>query len=207
MAQDTKDLRLSCRLNSQMLTFDLNEKEFLPEAVLTEEVNISCIQKELTAVLGYISVNIWDTQLPKRVHDKARKVFAILALMSKLEAIKDLDREGLTDDDLPLERKAPNILVSPSSGKKFEKFARYPGSDRLFVSSQWQVLAPVLDATGRHELLDKACALPIIIDNSSTAKRGGGSSIFRGTIHEAHCVGIEVSIQPFHIVFRLTNAS
>jgi len=186
-AQESSNERLCDQLNSKIITWQLNDKHFLPEDCLRDLVNVSSIKAELSATQGWFNFPVaWNSQLPTRVYDKAQKVFAILALISKVEMMKDLDQEGLTDDSLPLDRKKPNILVSRSTGKEFKTFARYSGCDRLFTDYQWQVLAPVLDLSGRDILLDKNCALPIVIAEDVPVKKGGGSSIFTGIIHKAH---------------------
>jgi hypothetical protein len=193
---DNSTMRLCDQLNSALLTCKINNRMFLPENCLKVLVNVSSIRAELKAELG---CQMWfNPQLAEKVYKKASKVFAILVMISQVGAMKDLHQEGLTDEHLPLRRRElePNVLESPSSGKGFKSFARYAGSARLFDEMQWQVQAPVLDMSGKHVTLDEKCALPIVVVEDELAKEGGSSSIFKGTLHEAHCEGLEVSTLP-----------
>jgi hypothetical protein len=194
---DSSTTRLCNRLMSASLTCKINNEEFLPENCLRELVNVSSIQAELKAEIRY-PLWIFNSQLKlaSRTYEKASKVFAILAMISQVKVMKDLDQEGLTDENLPLYRKEPDILVSRSSGKEFKAFARYAGSGRLFEKMQWRVLAPMLDMSGKHVNLDPKCALPIIVVEDVPAKDGGSSLIFKGILHRAHFEGLEVSTCP-----------
>jgi hypothetical protein len=184
-----------------MIICKVNNNSFLPENCLRNLVTVSRIKEELWAELGYIQL-LFNSQLAERVYEKAPKVFAILSLMCHVKAIKDVDQEGLTDEHLPLgwDQMQPGILVSLSSGKTFKSLGRYAaGAPMLFDEKQWQVQAPVLDMSGKHAkhlILNEKCALPIVAPDDEEAKSGGGSAILKGTIHEAHCEGLEVCTGP-----------
>ena len=175
---------LECPLESQ--------KKFLPLNDLNEKITRDSIKRELPPMTQRFNCN-----LPDKVLQHAKKVFAILVLMGEPRYIKDLLQEGLKDEHLPLQSKRgdnPNVLVSVH-GTTFKSFDTWKNEARVgeFLEKQWLVLAPVLDPTGKHIILDTKCALPFQCIDQKT-DRGALSIVYKGTVHPAHQQGFKVSI-------------
>jgi hypothetical protein len=90
---------------------------------------------------------ICQRNLTNKVVGQAKKVFAILVLADNPLAIKELLKEGLTDENLPLSRKgydSSNILVSVCGRKTFRSFDVPKNEAKVtnFLDKQWTVLAP-----------------------------------------------------------------
>jgi hypothetical protein len=134
--------------------------------------------------------------LPKKVVQHAKKIFAILVFIGEPRAIVDLLQEGLTDEHLPLSASPDQHDIAPVSvhGTTFMSFFGWENEGRVaeFLEKQWLVQAPVLDTTGKHIVLDPKCALPFL--DVAEMSVGDSPTVFKGKIHPAHQQGFEVSI-------------
>jgi hypothetical protein len=149
------------RLNTSIVECSLCSypKLLLPD-VIDDEITAKNVKfaapSGLRQVLG-ISRNGFVDKVVLQV----KKVFAILVMISKTDAIKPLLNEGLNDSHLPLANGSDNILVS-ANGKTFLSFRLWSSKSRdEFLEKQWWVLAPVVNRRGQHIVLDSKCAMPI----------------------------------------------
>jgi len=185
--QQLKPCLLECPLEGQ--------KKFLPLSDLNDKITRDTIKGQLP----YLSTQMCHRNLPDKILQHAKKVFAILVFMGEPRAIKGLLQEGLTDEHLPLQTKKVNNhnVVESADGKIFKSFDAWGNEARVeeFLEKQWLVQAPVLDPTGKHIVLDSKCALPFkCIDQK--AERGALSIVYKGTLHPAHQEGFKVSTAP-----------
>jgi hypothetical protein len=183
---------LYSQLRSSLLECPLGGQQFLPLNDLDKNITRESVQAELPW-----KERICQRNLTNKVVGQAKKVFAILVLADNPLAIKELLKEGLTDENLPLSRKgydSSNILVSVCGRKTFRSFDVPKNEAKVtnFLDKQWTVLAPVLDTTGKYFILDQKCALPF----SKVEPVGGGhsSTVYQSTSHPAHQHGFKVSV-------------
>lgn len=176
------------RLKPCLLECPLGGQQFLPPNILDETIT----KKSVKAELPWKS-RVFQSGLPGKVSQQAKKVFAILVLIGEPLAIKELLLEGLTDEHLPLSPKGgnnDNILVSVR-GKTFQSFVAWRNDARVadFLEKQWLVQAPVLDTTGKHVILDPKCALPF----PQIKEIGGGdfSIVYKSALHPAYQQGFK----------------
>jgi len=197
-------LPLSYRLDEACVSSSLRDVtlKFLPRNELETLIDIPNITAELRNKLGIFQC-MWNPKLPEQVYNQARKVFAVLVLIEKVEAICELLKEGLTDENLPLRLKKgePGVLESCSAkDPRVWKGIQGGAAARQFEETQWRLLAPVLNITGKHfgtsderfGTSDERIILPIF-DIDKEAIQRGMSPVFRGFLHWAHCAGLEVS--------------
>src|SRR5579871_1983024 len=182
--QQLKECLLECPLEGQ--------KMFLPLSDLNEKITRDSVKGQLPCLETFCHRN-----LPNKILQQAKKVFAILVLMYEPHKIKGLLQDGLTDDQLPLQAKKinNNNVVESVHGKIFKSFNTWRNEARVedFLEKQWLVQAPVFDPTGKHFVLDLKCALPFkCIDQK--AEKGALSIVYKGTLHPAHQEGFKVSI-------------
>ncbi|KAM5377936.1 hypothetical protein ACJZ2D_004840 [Fusarium nematophilum] len=193
LAMDTGTSRLCNQLENASETCGLgaSNRRFIPENRLRDLMTAPRIKEELRIELRW-RFPLLNNQFINGLHSTSPKVFAVLAITRLIKCARGLQREGLGDSHLPLSRMDPgqDILMS-ASGEQFNTFVHHAGSARLFLEKQWQVLAPVLDASGSHIALDENCALPVV-EVDPEGRRGGASSVCKGTIHEAHFNGFKV---------------
>lgn len=184
-------MSLYAELSSHLRICPLGDKSFLPLDSLDETITAESVKAQLSRE----DLQFWSG-LPGEVVQHAKKVFAILVLIDEPRAIKDLLLEGLTDEHLPLFPKGDrndNILVSVR-GKTFQSFVAWPSSARVdaFLEKQWEVQAPVFDATGSNIILNPKCALPF--QSIAEVGRGQFGTVYKGVLHPAHQKGFKVSV-------------
>jgi hypothetical protein len=131
--------------------------------------------------------------LAKKISLVAPKMFAILAYMKKGAEICSLLKDGLSDDDLPLKRKAngkgeyklfrkPEVPIETFehwSDRDVEDFDRY----------QYWMIAPVFEDRGHYELEDSHILpfMPYETTPETEKKHGGSYSVvYVARIHPAH---------------------
>ena len=123
----------------------------------------------------------------------ARRLFAILAFIKQGAEIYSLLKEGVSDEDLPLERKRDGkgeFTLRRMSGIPIETFERWNEYDiEVFDRTQWWMIAPVFENTEHYEL-DDGVILPFIPfkTNPDTERKreGGYSEVYAVRIHPAH---------------------
>jgi hypothetical protein len=146
------------------------------------------------------------SDLPDRVTKEAKRIFAALVLMDKVEAIEGLLDEGLTDEHLPLSRDSGHeALLSRDRVTEFP-FVRWRHASVIdfLRHKQWLFLAPVLKTNGQLIELDEECALPFT--ESSVEGHGVAGIVHRAKIHQAHQRGFEVSA-PLNPTFETLKSS
>jgi hypothetical protein len=186
-------------LSAQLRRFEsaINDKKFVPLDVLESVITEHNIRVELESTAGWLHrLSNWvnPSDVPQRVVENAKKVFATLVLMGKAIAIYDLLEDGLTDDHLPLHRDTQyNHLLSCDSARKFA-FVGWPEHllDIFIEDKQPLFLAPVLPNDGQLIRLDQNCALPFI--NSDSRAVGAGGIVYWAKVHHKHQQGYEVSV-------------
>lgn len=115
------------------------------------------------------------------VLERARRVFAILLVVRKLDALQGLIKEDLEDKSLPL---ADSALTSLEDTKLRAAFSKWDLSTRkLFFEFQWTVIAPIF-VEGCHYKLDDNARLPFI--ETKKIAQGGYGSVHRVKIHRDH---------------------
>lgn len=182
-----KRAQVGCALNV--------EQKFLPLDILEKEIceeNVRCALSKvstLTATLKWLSRSPEDP-LPSRVVEQARKVFAILVIIGEPDAIRDLLAEGLTDDYLPFRLDENGETLTSQNGKTFNSFATSMCEQRRsdFIDRQWIVLAPILNVSGQHTVLDRRYPLPF--EQTKEAGHGLSSTVHKCKLHPAHYNGL-----------------
>ncbi len=160
--------------------------KFLPRSLVDEVITQDIITDKLPA-LDRLYYSYVSDFLPKKVHNQARKVFAVLVLIGHESAIRDLmNKDDIADEDLPLDRDAATgSLTARKTGKIFTSFQSWePARVCAFLEKQWYVLAPVLDPTDTDLKLDPQCPLPI--QNIVPKFQGHGVFVYQGWLHPAH---------------------
>lgn len=139
-----------------------------------------------------------------------KKIFAILALIDKLEAIWDFVAEGIYDVHLPFEKEkaqSPDgsrkgrLDLSRKSGTDgstrilIRAFRRWTGSEVTnFERTQWNVHIPIFflntkkEPKVRHYPLQESVVLPFIEDDEvkQGGKMGGFADVWRVKLHPSH---------------------
>jgi len=187
------------QLDAGAITCGLDDQSsrFLPESVIYEKITKESILANLPFLQRFLSQwSPWTTtpSLADRIHDQARKVFAVLALIAEEEKIETLIyNDNICDQDLPLFTSdlGDSILVSRTSEgivvKEFRSFASWDERRvRDFLERQWLVLAPVLGAESKAIELDPNCPLPI--EKSELRVRTRDVMVHQAWLHPSHRV-------------------
>lgn len=178
-----KRSRVRCSING--------DHEFLPLEVL---------QREVTEDNVRISLRQWSRlpikllplggarHLPRKIMEQAKKVFAILEYIGEPEAMRGLLADGLTDEQLPLHLDEQGTTPISPTGKTFSRFTTM-NEQRIndFIDKQWMVLAPSIDSSGQHVVLDRRCPLPF--EESTTIGHGLTADVHKCKLHSAHYMG------------------
>lgn len=193
------------------------KKGFFPEKQLLELVTEDYTKKELqecfeghesldAATLEGIARTICGTD-PESSHQRLRykKIFTILVLCERPQAILRFVQEGVSDLDLPLNKiespeGSPNIfsLARKDSQTKLQCFRGWTSTAKWrFEEWQWTTLAPFFHHGKRkhikHFILPAQVPLPFNTDSrfgSSDYQRlefeGGFSNVFKVGLHPEH---------------------
>jgi serine/threonine protein kinase len=195
MSRCSRDTSLFARLRKAQVGCTLNgEQKFLPLDILEREITEDNVRGTLSKDSGFTATALKflhlsnDNQLPGRVVDRARRVFAILVLIGEADAIKPLLDDGLTDDQLPLRLDDEGSTPISRSGLALNSFAMMSEQRVIdFVDKQWTVLAPVFDASGQHAELDRRCPLPF--EDTEQTGHESTRAIYKTKLHPAHYFG------------------
>jgi hypothetical protein len=168
-------------VNGALIKCPISRKQFLPLDILQQVITMKAVR----AIPDVCNVN-----QAEQVVRGARKVFAILVLVGREDAISYLLADGLIDEYLPLYRREDGndqILVSRHVGvKAFETFQDWePHQVTYFLEKQWLFQAPVFDATGRHYDIAPECALPIQSQDDQIWSTSF-STVFRCKLRPSH---------------------
>lgn len=181
------------KLLGELIKCPITRQLFLPLHVLEEEITAKTIR-----VNGHVS----NPARAEQIAREARKVFAILLLIGRQDAIGRLHSDGLTDEYLPLERgKGDTECVLKSCQNQTKLFKEFRSWDspaiNYFLEKQWQVQAPVFDAAGGNFKLSAECALPLVSEHDPVEQIGHTecSTVYRCILHSSHYQGrSEVSV-------------
>lgn len=192
------------------------KKGFFPENELTQLMTEENVTKELqlcfedldSTTIATFTHKICGT-IPNRAEERPsfKKVFAILVLCEKPNAIPRFLEEGVSDGDLPLHKLAaldnsPNIynLSRKQEKTKLKCFSgwSYTAVWR-FEEWQWTTIAPFFQRASRNDVkhlaLQDQAALPFTQDSRFTYDtptyerlefEGGFSNVFKVDIHPDH---------------------
>ena len=147
-----------------------------------------------------------------------RKVFTILVLLEKEEAIQDFIKEDISDQDLPLRvlwedgRPVARRKTKDAVLNSFKNGWSDPLFD-LFDSYQWWITAPYFYQKGKErqrkprffEFHDRV-VLPFLEDKERETEDGlgGFSNVWQVKIHDAHhdfCTGPVFVVFPYDLLF------
>lgn len=139
-----------------------------------------------------------------------KKIFAILALIDKLEAIWDFISEGIYDVHLPFEKEKAQSPDGSRKGRlELSRKSDTGGSTRVtirafhgwsgaevtnFERTQWDVHVPIFflntkkDPRVRHYPLQESVVLPFVEDDEvkQGGKMGGFADVWRVKFHPSH---------------------
>ena len=149
------------------------DEYFIPASDLDEVLTSHAIERELQSLeLGHLFSHVLQ---------RARKIFAILLVIRKLDALQDLMKQDLEDELLPLQESA---LISLENSKLRSTFSQWDLDTRKqFFDFQWTLLAPVF-SEGQHLKLGDDVRLPFI--ETTTIANGAFGSVHRVKIHGDH---------------------
>ena len=162
------------------------EDIYLPLDALNSTITLSSVNAEIP-----MSVRLLSPGLAGNIVQHAKKLFAILCLVGESRHTKTLIHAGLVDDDLPLVLKTqvPKTIVTSARSKDFLCFASWPPNKLgLFLNTQWMLLAPTFEGTGRHITIEEQYPLPFRQVERLSWRRPGrrGESTMKVAIHKAH---------------------
>ena len=115
------------------------------------------------------------------VYQRAKKLFAILLVIRKLDALQNLIKEDLGDELLPVVESALESLTDERLRAAFSGWDL--DTKKGFFEMQWTVLVPVF-FEAKHLKLDDNARLPFIKTNRIASGRYG--SVYRVEIHRDH---------------------
>lgn len=202
LSQQSTEMSLSPSLYRQLhrgtVTSPLDGKKFVPLDVVKKAINESNVASELhlTKAAGKKGTRSKaGADLATRVTTEAKILFAILVLMEKVDALSGLlDEERLTDKHLPLSRSQEHEALESCDGTYTFPFTGWSNasSDNFIETTQWLLLAPVLDISGKVINVHKDCPLPF----TTSSVIGGGASgiVHRADVHPAHQRAFEVGM-------------
>ncbi|KAK3313300.1 kinase-like domain-containing protein, partial [Apodospora peruviana] len=190
-----------------------DKKQFLPRDAFSRIVSKDRVRRELTNLrpgiippekLEWYIDEVWHTTRSgsRGKPTTRRTIFAILALIEKVDAIVDFVDQNIHDSDLP-------FVISNGSSPGTRQLNRKGRDGQLteisIVSSwptfvleafneyQWRLLAPYFTLSTKakpqilHYRLDDGIILPFIEDDEiSSGDKGGYGEVWKVKIHPAH---------------------
>lgn len=149
------------------------DEHFIPAGDLDQVLTSHAIKAELQ------SHGLED--LYSFVYQRAKRIFALLLMIRKLDALQYLIKEDLGDELLPV---ADSASESHSDKRLQAAFSGWDFNTRKqFSEIQWTVLAPVFSGA-EHLKLDDNARLPFIKTNRIAS--GAFGSVHRVEIHRDH---------------------
>lgn len=209
---------VASRVQSQSLEKDVNF--FLPLDSMTKIMTVSNIERELGKYdidrtkydLRRIAEEVMTVKASLRKKGSQRqtcrrRIFAVLAMMKRSDAIVGALEEGIYDDDFPFtfHLKGTNYTVyqreRPHKTSKVVKFlADWELADQeMFMNYQWQMKAPYFELSWKpgdrvyHYRLEPQDVVPFVEEtvknnslDGSIIYSGGTSTVHKVKIHKAH---------------------
>jgi hypothetical protein len=178
---EVRDILVGCESNSK----------FIPESCVETLVTLETVISILDAIGCKSSVTIAST-----VVSKAKKTFALLAFVNKVEALEDLLAEGFADDTLPVAYEYTDSWAVKSiqrnseqvhQGLRWRSFDEWlrPTVD-YFCHLQWKFLAPVFRREQFHYFLHQDAILPFLPEHEDLAKYSYFSRVYPAKLHTSH---------------------
>ncbi|OCK99742.1 kinase-like protein [Cenococcum geophilum 1.58] len=193
----SSDAPLKDKLHEHRIECPMGSAKFIvPECAQKSLINESVVESAIRS--EHPDIN--DTELADYVQNicqDARRLFTTLAYMRKEGEICRFVRDGVTDDDLPLQRKFDNgndytqWRLEGKNGKRIEALESWKTRHReKFSNTQCLMTSPVFEP-GKHYELDNSIILPFIAFTHEEGKelefRGGGySEVLIKCIHPSH---------------------
>lgn len=203
---------LARQLEDGFIICPIDGKEFMPRDVLEMVISKEHIKGAMKIKNGVcVKVKLKKpSELPEKVVNQAIRIFAILVLMEKVDAMQGLIDEGLTDEHLPLKRHPDypknSALLSHDDSKTFQFTHWNANSMSDFIKyKQWPFLAPIIGTTGQVIEVDRNCPLPF--KDGEPLGNGAAGIVIKANLHPAHQRGFEVSDILFDFDFRDTKQS
>lgn len=193
--------RSAVREGKYFLPIDALEKIVTKKRIRQELVSLS--PESLPEQLDSLTAQIWEVPSLSKTSSKKttrRKLFAILALMQKLDQIVEFIKEGLYDSDLPFilstgTRKGLRQLDRKGEDGESESirlFAKWKIIElECFNNCQWELLAPYFHLSTKrdpkilHYNLENETIMPFIEDDE-IKHAGGYGDVWKVKIHPAH---------------------
>lgn len=194
---------LKDRLNAALARGD-SGRLFVPDnalkTILSSHDVFNELQKHYFSDMSATDLQELAGQIAKRDTHQASllRTFAVLVLLDKVNQIRSLRQEGLSDSALPL------IKVEAQKGKGFELrredapsvhlscFDGWTQTDiEAFEKLQWRVVVPIFSDTPKQQYLDleEKTVLPYIEsweNKEHDHYKGGNSEVWKVKIHDAH---------------------
>ncbi|KAI0410721.1 hypothetical protein F5X98DRAFT_384963 [Xylaria grammica] len=161
-------------------TETLSQFSFLPLDALNEAITPDIVKAQLVSEDDF-----------NQIFERSKKIFAILGFVGTEARIRDLFKDGLLDEHLPLERiedaEQSELLRSRCQGREFKSFSKWGKRDiDDFLRYQWLVLAPVFTTRGENIHIDGDTPLPLYyITKIPVTSR---ATVYSGILHAAHIV-------------------
>ncbi|KAJ0106947.1 hypothetical protein J7T55_011042 [Diaporthe amygdali] len=204
---DTNTLRKQIQdklVNSIFPTFETPYKKFLPEGTLKTLFTPGAVKKELG--------NHYDETTYDFIRDKASKVFAVLILTDKPEAILAFKKFEVHDDYLPIalknvhspeesdwqlcserDREPSQCDVMLGNLLKYDcEWSSSPYCIEQFCEQQWQFMAPVFSDNSGHHRFSSNTILPFYSPEKRPAaekasqKPSTFSTVYESWVHPDH---------------------
>lgn len=198
-------------------TASKQRSEFLPIDALDKIVTEDRVKEEIGKLSKCSNKNLdHDVQqvlgasnIPGQTTSR-KKIFAILALIEKLEAIWDFVREGIYDIHLPFEKEKTQSPDGPRKGRfelsrrsdtgsstriPIKAFHGWTGAEvHNFERTQWDIHIPIFflntkkEPKVRHYPLQESVVLPFVEDDEvkQGGKMGGFAEVWRVKFHPSH---------------------
>jgi hypothetical protein len=157
------------------------------ESLITE----TAIRGEIEASNTHLSPSGLD-QYAYRICSEAKTMFGILTLVGRPADMIPLIDMGITDQELPLRRRATvanadaKFLVEGKAGKEIPLLEDWEEEKRVkFLECQLEMTAPIFERGKHYNLDDPRANLPFIAA-PHVASKGGYGEILKREIHPNH---------------------
>jgi hypothetical protein len=191
---------------------------FIPVNKLDELITLESIHKELED--RDIGLQCDRLQLARQICESAsvtqnttrRKIFAILALMEKVDAIRDFIRQGVCDSALPFIFSTDDFLISKRTKEPimlFQNRSKWKSSEKdMFEKYQWEMMTPCFNLSPKGKtsfgrmLIEDRAVLPFI-EVHDIEIEGGFSTVRKVKVHPAHYNAHNFSVCTLYLFFSL----
>lgn len=183
LKESLKETRVEAQIGEQY-------KYFTPRCQQAKILSFNVIFKYI--VMTKLSDNAQKAaEMAREVAEHSRSLFATLVYKERSEHICSLVEEGVSDGDLPLERKdsGDRCHFQKQSGDIISTMQHWDSKALMqFGKTQFQFLAPVF-TLGQQEVYGDNIILPFIKHDGKIVEEpsyGGYSQVFQKSIHPSH---------------------